>query len=146
VDPVAGALALQEHRLVQIPGARRIDRLERWLKLVARHQPGEIDPELEEVAAWSNASLQDLWVDAEILMQLARISDPQLSPDGHSVAFTVQTVDVASNTRPKQIYVVALDGGAPRRAARSAASPAARNGLESVRRPASDRRGFVAGA
>jgi tetratricopeptide (TPR) repeat protein len=51
----------------------RIDRLERWLKLVARHQPGEIDPELEEVAAWSNASLQDLWVDAEILMQLARI-------------------------------------------------------------------------
>ena len=51
----------------------RIDRLDRWLKLVARHQPGEIDPELEEVAAWSNSSLQDLWVDAEILVQLARI-------------------------------------------------------------------------
>jgi tetratricopeptide (TPR) repeat protein len=51
----------------------RIDRLERWLKLAARHEPGEIDSELEEVAAWSNASLQDLWVDAEILIQLARM-------------------------------------------------------------------------
>ena len=51
---------------------------------------------------------------AQAMMQLARISDPQLSPDGHSVAFTVQTIDVANNTRPKQIYVVALDGGAPR--------------------------------
>ena len=50
-------------------------------------------------------------------MQLARISDPQLSPDGHSVAFTVQTIDVANNTKPKQIYVVTLDGGAPRKIA-----------------------------
>ena len=53
--------------------AERLDRLERWLKLVARHEPGEIDPELEEVASWSNASLQDLWTDAFVLVKLARL-------------------------------------------------------------------------
>jgi dipeptidyl aminopeptidase/acylaminoacyl peptidase len=60
---------------------------------------------------------------AQAMMQLARISDPQLSPDGRSVAFAVQTIDVASNTRPKQIYVVALDGGAPRKIADAAERP-----------------------
>jgi dipeptidyl aminopeptidase/acylaminoacyl peptidase len=60
---------------------------------------------------------------AQAMMQLARISDPQLSPDGRSVAFAVQTIDVASNTKPKQIYVVALDGGAPRKIADAAERP-----------------------
>ena len=45
------------------------------------------------------------------LMRLARIDEPQLSPDGKSVAFTVQTIDMASNTKPTQIYVVPVDGG-----------------------------------
>src|ERR1700692_4702829 len=35
--------------------------------------------------------------DAHTLMQLARVSDPQLSPDGRSVAFTVQTIDIEKN-------------------------------------------------
>lgn len=48
-------------------------------------------------------------------MQLTRIDDPQLSPDGKSVAFTAQTVDVNANTKPTQIYVVALSGGDPQR-------------------------------
>src|SRR6266446_1842132 len=43
-------------------------------------------------------------LDVQALMQLARISDPQISPDGRWVAFTAQTVDVAKNTKPKQIY------------------------------------------
>jgi tetratricopeptide (TPR) repeat protein len=54
----------------------RIDRLERWLKLVARHQPGEIDSELEDIAGWSNAALQDLWLDAEVVIRLARLGHP----------------------------------------------------------------------
>jgi dipeptidyl aminopeptidase/acylaminoacyl peptidase len=58
--------------------------------------------------------------DVQALMQLARISDPQISPDGHWVAFTAQTVDVAKNTKPKQIYVVPLTGGPPRKIADSA--------------------------
>ena len=52
--------------------------------------------------------------DVQALMKLARISDPQLSPDGRTVAFTVQKVDLVSNKKPKQIYTVPVDGGIPR--------------------------------
>ncbi len=51
----------------------------------------------------------------DAMMRLARIDDPQLSPDGKTVAFTAQTVDMANNTKPTQIYVVPVDGGTPRR-------------------------------
>ncbi|MFZ0592500.1 MAG: S9 family peptidase, partial [Bryobacteraceae bacterium] len=47
----------------------------------------------------------------DAMMKLARIGDPQLSPDGNTVAFTVQTVDMANNSKPTQIYVVPLNGG-----------------------------------
>jgi dipeptidyl aminopeptidase/acylaminoacyl peptidase len=49
----------------------------------------------------------------DALAKIARVDDPQLSPDGKMVAFTVQTVDLAANTKPTQIFVVPLDGGAP---------------------------------
>jgi dipeptidyl aminopeptidase/acylaminoacyl peptidase len=52
--------------------------------------------------------------DVQALLKIARISEPQLSPDGQTVAFTVQTVDLDQNTKPKQIYVVPTDGGTPR--------------------------------
>src|SRR5215469_5672520 len=52
--------------------------------------------------------------DVNALLELKRISDPQISPDGRWVAFTVQTVDVAANRKPQQIFVVPLDGGTPR--------------------------------
>ena len=50
----------------------------------------------------------------DAMMKLSRIGDPQLSPDGQTVAFTVQTVDMAANTTPVQIYTVPLAGGDPR--------------------------------
>lgn len=50
----------------------------------------------------------------DAMMKLARISDPQLSPDGKLVAFAVQTADMPSDTKPTQIFVVPLNGGAPR--------------------------------
>lgn len=56
------------------------------------------------------------------LMRLARIDEPQLSPDGKSIAFTVQTVDMASNTKPTNIYVVPVDGGTPLRLTNEGAS------------------------
>ncbi len=49
------------------------------------------------------------------LLEFQRISDPQLSPDGSTVAFVVQTVDLEENTKPKQIYTVPVEGGSPRR-------------------------------
>lgn len=56
---------------------------------------------------------QKLPFDVQALMKIARISEPQLSPDGKTVAFTVQTVNLEQNTKPKQIYVVPTMGGAP---------------------------------
>jgi dipeptidyl aminopeptidase/acylaminoacyl peptidase len=52
--------------------------------------------------------------DVDALMELKRIGDPQLSPDGRSVAFSVQSVDVAQNKKPQQVWVVPLAGGSPR--------------------------------
>src|SRR5690348_10280802 len=57
---------------------------------------------------------QKLPFDAQALMKIARIDDPQLSPDGRTVAFTVQTIDLEANKKPKQIYTVPVEGGAPR--------------------------------
>ncbi len=51
----------------------------------------------------------------DAMMKLARIDEPQLSPDGKLVAFTVQTIDMPNNTKPTQVYVVPLEGGAPQR-------------------------------
>lgn len=52
--------------------------------------------------------------DVQAMLKIARISEPQLSPDGKTVAFTVQTVDLDQNSKPKQIYVVPTEGGTPR--------------------------------
>src|ERR1051325_7259740 len=52
--------------------------------------------------------------DVAAMMKLARISEPQLSPNGKLVAFTVQTVDLEKNTKPKNVFVVPVDGGTPR--------------------------------
>jgi dipeptidyl aminopeptidase/acylaminoacyl peptidase len=51
--------------------------------------------------------------DAAALMQIARVSEPQISPDGQLVAFTVERPDIGANTRPKQIFVVPVAGGTP---------------------------------
>ena len=65
-------------------------------------------------AAWA----QRAPFDVQALMRVARISDPQLSPDGRMVAFTVQRIELEDNTRPSQIYVVPLAGGVPRQLTR----------------------------
>lgn len=51
--------------------------------------------------------------DFEAMMRIARVSEPQISPDGKLTAFTVERPDLAENTKPKQIYVVPVAGGAP---------------------------------
>ena len=52
--------------------------------------------------------------DPQALMQVRRISDPQLSPDGKTVAFVVQRIDLENNRRPLHIYTVPLGLGEPR--------------------------------
>jgi dipeptidyl aminopeptidase/acylaminoacyl peptidase len=61
----------------------------------------------------AGAAAQKAPFDFEALMKVNRISDPQISPDGRTVAFTVQTVDMEKNTKPRQIYVVGIEGGNP---------------------------------
>ncbi len=56
--------------------------------------------------------------DSNALLELKRIGDPQISPDGRWVAFTVQSVDVAANKKPQQIWIVPLSGGEPRQITR----------------------------
>jgi dipeptidyl aminopeptidase/acylaminoacyl peptidase len=51
--------------------------------------------------------------DVQMMLSLSRVSEPALSPNGKQVAFTVQTVDVEKNIKPKQIYVVQVAGGSP---------------------------------
>jgi dipeptidyl aminopeptidase/acylaminoacyl peptidase len=50
----------------------------------------------------------------EELLKLRRVSDPQLSPDGQLVAYTVSVPDVEANRNRTQIYVVPTTGGTPR--------------------------------
>jgi dipeptidyl aminopeptidase/acylaminoacyl peptidase len=52
--------------------------------------------------------------DSNAMMELKRMGDPQISPDGKWVTFTVQTVDVAANKKPSQIWMAPLAGGTPR--------------------------------
>jgi dipeptidyl aminopeptidase/acylaminoacyl peptidase len=52
--------------------------------------------------------------DVDALLAISRIGEPALSPDGRTIAFTVQTVDLDKNTKPQQIYTVALAGGPPK--------------------------------
>src|SRR5213080_1005748 len=45
------------------------------------------------------------------LLKVRRVSDPQVSPRGDSVAFTITDVDKVANKSTTQIYLVPLGGG-----------------------------------
>lgn len=49
--------------------------------------------------------------DADALLKIQRISDPQISPDGKTVAFGVSLPDFAANRNAKSIWTVPLSGG-----------------------------------
>src|SRR5579885_259262 len=52
------------------------------------------------------------------MLRIARINEPALSPDGRTVAFTVQSIDLDKDAKPEQIYTVPVEGGAPRQISR----------------------------
>jgi dipeptidyl aminopeptidase/acylaminoacyl peptidase len=45
------------------------------------------------------------------LIGVRRVGDPQLSPDGRSIVFTITDTDFAANRRSTQIYEVSIEGG-----------------------------------
>ena len=48
------------------------------------------------------------------LLALQRVSDPQVSPDGTRVLYTVATPDLAANRMARNVWVVPVSGGEPR--------------------------------
>ncbi|KAK0039364.1 S9 family peptidase [Biomphalaria pfeifferi] len=60
------------------------------------------------------------------LINVKRVGDPQLSPDGKKIAFTIGVVDKAANRTLTQIYTVSPDGSDLKQltnAERSSSSP-----------------------
>jgi dipeptidyl aminopeptidase/acylaminoacyl peptidase len=47
-------------------------------------------------------------------LTLERASDPQISPDGRWVVYTVTTTDLEANSRTSDLWLVPTDGGSPR--------------------------------
>src|ERR1044072_7178702 len=43
----------------------------------------------------------------------ANVADPQISPDGKLVAYTVTRVDAEQNRRNSEVWLAAIDGSAP---------------------------------
>lgn len=50
----------------------------------------------------------------EDMLAMDRISDPQVSPDGQWVAFSVSVTDFANNKRKSDVWLAAVDGGGAR--------------------------------
>src|SRR5215471_8797266 len=61
--------------------------------------------------------------DTTALLAIQRLGDPQLSPDGKIVAFSVSLPDIAENKSAHSLWTVALAGGAPRKIADQADRP-----------------------
>jgi dipeptidyl aminopeptidase/acylaminoacyl peptidase len=66
------------------------------------------------LACASLALAQERRFTIDDLLKVRRVGDPQVSPKGDQVAFTVTDVDKAANKSTTQIYLVPLSGGEPR--------------------------------
>src|SRR5713101_2910199 len=62
----------------------------------------------------SFASAQDRRFTIDDLLKVRRVSDPQVSPKGNLMAFTITDVDKTTNKSTTQIYLVPLGGGETR--------------------------------
>src|ERR1051325_5124468 len=62
-------------------------------------------------AAVSLAFAQERRFTIDDLLKVRRVGDPQVSPKGDLVAFTITDMDVAANRGTTQIYLVPISGG-----------------------------------
>ncbi|MCS7314339.1 MAG: S9 family peptidase [Bryobacterales bacterium] len=60
-----------------------------------------------------SAALPQQPFDVHALLKIQRISDPQISPDGRSVAFVVENIELEKNRRIRHIYGMPVAGGNP---------------------------------
>ena len=60
------------------------------------------------------------------LLKVRRVADPQISPKGDLVAYTITDINIEANRGVAQIYVVPLAGGTPRQMTNAAASSSPR--------------------
>ena len=72
---------------------------------------------------FSSLGAQKLPFDAATLLKIQRIGDPQLSPDGKTVAFAVAVPNVGENKSIHSVWTVPLEGGPPRKLAEPADRP-----------------------
>src|SRR5262249_48293911 len=63
------------------------------------------------LALTSVATAQNRTYSVEDLMKVRRVGDPQISPDGRQVAFTIGDVNLDANRVITHIYLTSLDGG-----------------------------------
>ena len=75
-------------------------------------------PDIQAAAPAAQAAQAGTPFTYETMIDLNRLSDPQVSPDGKWVLYSVQTTDMAANRRTGHIWMRAVDGsGEPRRLA-----------------------------
>ena len=56
------------------------------------------------------------------MLRIQRVADPQLSPDGHWIAYQITVPDVAANRSRTQIYLISSGGGEPKQLTSGATS------------------------
>src|SRR5262245_36990102 len=67
----------------QPPANPRLDKLQEWMAVVARHQPGEVDASAQSVRLWTRESLQNVRDDLYALRRLIcsrRGREPEAPP------------------------------------------------------------------
>jgi dipeptidyl aminopeptidase/acylaminoacyl peptidase len=65
------------------------------------------------LALASSASAGERALTADDLLALATVRDPQISPDGHWVAYTVATIDLEEDESETALWAVPVAGGEP---------------------------------
>jgi dipeptidyl aminopeptidase/acylaminoacyl peptidase len=86
------------------------------MKLPVILLPASLAALLLTVHAWAQQRHPISFAD---LMAFGRVSEPQISPDGKSVVFSINRVDLAKNAGNSDIWMVPITGGAPRQLTQS---------------------------